>query len=250
VNAQRRHIEVRGRTASYREAGSGIVAVMTAGLGLTSRFYAQSYDAFARAGIHLIVPDLPGWGDTPGPRTGLAPADTAAFLLDFADALHIRRAVWIGHSLGAQPVIHLAGRRPDIADAVILVGPTGAPGRFRLIRQARGLALEAVRAPARVIGAVAREYLTTSPVRYAGTWLRHSRDITSDRLYRIRCPTLILAGDEDAVCSPAFVELLRHRIPRAEVEWVRGGSHALPRAHAAEFNRAVIAFIHRSRLPA
>jgi pimeloyl-ACP methyl ester carboxylesterase len=250
VTARRRHIEVRGRTASYREAGSGIVAVMTAGLGLTSRFYEQSYDAFAGAGIHLIVPDLPGWGDTPGPRTGLAPADTAAFLLDFALALHIRRAVWIGHSLGAQPVIHIAGRRPDIAHAVILVGPTGAPGRFRLIRQARGLALEAVRAPAHVIGAVAREYLTNSPVRYAGTWLRHSRDITSDRLYRIRCPTLILAGDEDAVCSPAFVELMRHRIPHAEVEWVRGGSHALPRAHAAEFNRAVIAFIRRSHLPA
>jgi pimeloyl-ACP methyl ester carboxylesterase len=250
VTAQRRLIEVRGRTASYREAGSGIVAVMTAGLGLTSRFYAQSYDAFARAGIHLIVPDQPGWGDTPGPRTGLAPDDTVAFLLDFAHALRIHRAVWIGHSLGAQPVIHIAGRRPDIAHAVILVGPTGAPGRFRLFRQARGLALEAFRAPARVIGAVAREYLTTSPARYAGTWLRHSRDITSDRLYQIRCPTLILAGDEDAVCSPAFVELLRHRIPRAEVEWVRGGSHALPRAHAAEFNRAVIAFIHRSRLPA
>jgi pimeloyl-ACP methyl ester carboxylesterase len=249
VTERRRHVDVRGRTASYREAGSGIVAVMTAGLGLTSRFYARSYDAFAGAGIHLIVPDLPGWGDTPGPRTGLAPDDTAAFLLDFAHALHIRRAVWIGHSLGAQSVIHIAGRRPDIAHAVVLVGPTGGPGRFRLIRQARGLALEALRVPASVIGAVAREYLTTSPARYAGTWLRHSRDVTADHLYRVQCPTLILTGDEDAVCSPAFVELLRHRIPRAEVEWVRGASHALPRANAAEFNRAVIAFIQRSQLP-
>lgn len=250
MTVRRRHVEVRGRPASYREAGSGIVAIVTAGLGLSSRFYEQSYDAFAGAGIHLIVPDLPGWGDTPGPRTGLAPGDTAAFLLDFATALRIRRAVWIGHSLGAQPVIHIAGRRPDIAAAIVLAGPTGDPRGFRLIRQARGLAVEAVRTSPRVIGAVAREYLTTSPARYIGTWLRYSRDTTLDRLYQIQCPALILAGDQDAVCSPAFVELLRHRIPRAEVEWVRGGSHALPREHSAEFNRAVIAFIRRSNLPA
>lgn len=243
MTAPRRHVEVRGRTASYREAGAGIVAIMTAGLGLTSRFYEQSFGPFAGAGIHLIVPDLPGWGDTPGPRTGLAPADTAAFLLEFADALDIRRAVWIGHSLGAQPVIHIAGQRPDVAAAIVLVGPTGAPGRFRLIRQARGLVVETVRTSARVIGAVAREYLSASPARYVGTWLRHSRDTTLDRLHRIQCPTLILAGDKDAVCSPAFIELLRHRIPDAEVEWVPGGSHALPREHATEFNRAVIAFI-------
>ncbi|MGH7446514.1 MAG: alpha/beta fold hydrolase, partial [Longimicrobiales bacterium] len=88
-----RHVELPGGTASYREAGSGIAAIITAGLGLTSRFYEQSYAPFAAAGIRLIVPDLPGWGDTSGPRTGLGPSDTAAFLLDFGDALAIRRAV-------------------------------------------------------------------------------------------------------------------------------------------------------------
>jgi pimeloyl-ACP methyl ester carboxylesterase len=237
---------VGGRTASYREAGSGIAAIVTAGLGLTSRFYEQSYDAFADAGIRLLVPDLPGWGDTPGPRTGLSPADTATFLLDFADALRIRRAVWIGHSLGAQPVIRIAGQRPDIAGAIVLVGPTGERGRFKLMRQARGIAVEAVRTSASVIRAVAREYLTTSPARYVGTWLRHSRDNVPARLYSVRCPALILAGDRDAVCSPSFIELLRHRIPDARVQWVHGGSNALPREHAGEFNRAVIAFIRSS----
>jgi 2-hydroxy-6-oxonona-2,4-dienedioate hydrolase len=248
VSATRRQVEVDGAPASYRESGSGRIAIVTAGLGLTSRFYAESYAAFAAAGIHLVVPDLPGWGDTPGPRTGLHPADTADFLISFARALGIRRAVWIGHSLGAQAIVHVAERRPDLAGALVLVGPTGAPGRFALLRQAWGLAVEVRRTSLGVIGAVAREYITTSPARYIGTWLRHGRDELPARLPAVRCPTLILTGDADPVARPAFVELLRHRIPHASVEWVRGGTHALPRGHADEFNRRVIDFVRRTEV--
>ncbi|HEX2166533.1 MAG TPA: alpha/beta hydrolase [Longimicrobiales bacterium] len=243
MSARRCVVEVRGAPASYRESGSGTAAIMTAGLGLTSRFYEESYAPFAAAGIHLIVPDLPGWGDTPGPRTGLHPATTADFLLEFARALHIRRAVWIGHSLGAQAVVRIAERRPDLTAGIVLVGPTGAPGRLKLARQALGLAVEAGRTSAGVIGAVAREYVTASPVRYLGTWVRHGRDDLIGRLPRVQCPTLILAGDADPVCPPEFVELLRHRVPQGQVEWIRGGTHALPRGHAEEFNRRVIGFV-------
>lgn len=238
--------EVRGAPASYRESGAGIAAIVTAGLGLTSRFYEESYAPFAAAGIHLIVPDLPGWGKTPGPKTGLDPATTAAFLLEFARSLQIRQAVWIGHSLGAQAVVRVAERRPDLAAGMVLVGPTGAPGRLKLLRQALGLAVEARRTSLRVIGAVAREYVTTSPVRYVGTWLRHGHDDFLTRLPRVQCPTLILTGDADPVCRSEFVELLRHRVPQAQVEWVRGGTHALPRGQSEEFNRRVIGFVRET----
>lgn len=243
MNADRRGIEIGGGRASYREAGSGVVAIVTAGLGLTSRFYEESYAAFAAAGIRLIVPDLPGWGDTPGPRTGLHPADTAGFLIEFAAALGVRRAVFIGHSLGAQAVVRVAERRPDLARGIVLVGPTGAPDRIKLLRQAWGLAVETRRTSLAVIGAVAREYIRTSPVRYLGTWIRHGRDDLVARLPRVQCPALILAGDADPVSRPEFIELLRHRLPRARVERVSGGTHALPRGNAEEFNRIVIGFV-------
>lgn len=240
---------MRGAAASYRESGSGLPVIVTAGLGLSSRFYEASYPAFANAGLHLIVPDLPGWGSTPGPRTGLHPSDTADFLLEFVRALGVRRAVWVGHSLGAQAVVHVAERRPDVAAGLVLVGPTGAPGRYELLRQAWGLAVEARRTSLGVIAAVAREYIRTPPMRYLGTWLRHGKDDLTERLPRTQCPALILAGDADPVCRPTYIELLRHRMPRAEVEWVRGGTHALPRGHAAEFNRRVVQFIRRNVTP-
>jgi pimeloyl-ACP methyl ester carboxylesterase len=245
----RQEIEVAGGVASYREAGSGPVALIAAGLGLSSRFYAKSYAAFAGAGIRLVVPDLPGSGRTPGPRTGLDPDRSAAFLVAFATALGVRSATWIGHSLGAQAVVRVAERRPDLAAGAVLVGPTGAPGRTELLRQALGLAVEARRTTLKVIGAVAREYVRTSPLRYLGTWLRHGDDDLLARLPAVRCRALVLAGDADPVCRPDFIELLRHRMPLARVEWIRGGTHALPRGHADAFNRAVIEWM-RGRAPA
>ena len=246
---ERRHVELAGGTASYREAGSGFVVIVTAGLGLSSRFYEESYAAFADAGIRLIVPDLPGWGDTPGPRTGLSPSDTADFLIDFAASLGVRRAVWIGHSLGAQAVVQVVERRPDVGAGIVLVGPTGAPDRLKLVRQAWGLAVEAGRTSLGVIGAVARDYIRTSPLRYAGTWVRHGKDDLIARLPHVQCPALVLAGDADPVSRPEFIELLRHRIPRARVEWVTGGTHALPRGQADEFNRIVIGFVREIGIP-
>ena len=248
MNAERRVVDVNGESASYCEAGGGIPAIVTAGLGLTSNFYEESYRAFANAGIHLIVPDLPGWGKTPGPHTGATPQQNASFLIAFANALRLRHAIWIGHSLGAQVVSEIAARRPDLARAVVLVGPTGVPGRAQLPKQAIGLAREARRTSIRVIAAVARDYLSSSPLKYVGTWIRHSGDDMPARLKRVTCPALILVGTRDPICAPEYIELLHHRLPRARVEWIHGGTHALPRGNAAEFNRAVIRFIREQRV--
>jgi pimeloyl-ACP methyl ester carboxylesterase len=135
---------------------------------------------------------------TPGPRTGISAEDTAGFLLDFAAALGIRRAVWIGHSLGAQAVAELAARRPDRAAGLVLVGPTGEQGRGEVPRQVWALTVEAWRTSMQVRIGVARDYIRSSPARYIGTWLRHTR----------QC----------------------------------GGTHALPRGHAAAFNRMATTF--------
>jgi 2-hydroxy-6-oxonona-2,4-dienedioate hydrolase len=249
VSRPQRVVQLAGAVASYREAGAGPVAIMAAGLGLTSRFYENSYEAFAAAGVRLVVPDLPGWGRTPGPMTGISPEQTARFLMDFAGAMGIRRAVWLGHSLGAQAVVELAARRPDLAGGVALVGPTGAPGRAELMRQAWGLAVEASRTSLHVLRGVARDYVRTPPTRYLGTWLRHSGHDLLARLPQVQCPALVLAGDADPVCRPWFIELLRHRLPQAQIHWVRGGTHALPRSHAADFNRLVTAFVRGTTTP-
>jgi pimeloyl-ACP methyl ester carboxylesterase len=234
--------EAGDRRLSWRESGSGPPVVLAAGLGLSSSFYEGSYGPMAAAGVRLLVPDLPGWGGTPGPLTGISPHYTASFLEHFAHQLGLRGAVWAGHSLGAQAVVELAVRRPELVRGLVLVGPTGRPGALEVLRQAGAIAVESTRVSLHVMRGIARDYLRTPPQRYLGTWLRHGRHDLAWQLRAVRCPVLVLVGDRDPVCTRGFIRMLEHCLPDARVEWVPGGTHALPRGSVAEFNARVARF--------
>jgi pimeloyl-ACP methyl ester carboxylesterase len=228
--------------ASYRESGAGLPVVIVPGLGLTSRFYEQSYATFARNGLRLLVPDLPGTGDTAGPQTGVDADTVCDFLTSFAAGLHLSRAVYIGHSLGTQAVLLLAMRAPAIVAGIGIVGPTGGSERWKLLRQIKGLAVEGVRVRPSVVAAVARDYLRVSPARYLGTWVRHREPVADGRLDQITCPALLVVGERDAVLQREYIALLRTSLRDLTEVVVRDGSHALPRSQHAEFDAAVIAF--------
>lgn len=241
------HVTLPDRIASYRSAGTGFPVVIVPGLGLTSRFYEHSYATFAGAGLRLIVPDLPGTGDTPGPQTGIDASDVASFLAAFAQAMQLPPALYAGHSLGTQDVLLLAMREPSLVAGLCLVGPTGGDERWKLLRQVKGLAVEALRVSPDVIAAVVRDYVRVSPARYLGSWIRHRTAVADDRLRHIDCPVLLLLGDRDSVIQDDYIAFLRaHLRDLTEVE-LADGSHALPRSQQHEFDAAVIAFAARIR---
>jgi len=62
-------------------------------------------------------------------------------------------------------------------------------------------------------------------------------------LAAIRCPTLIVAGDEDTTVPRASAELLRRRIPNARLLVVPGSGHATPYDQPDLFNRLVLEFV-------
>jgi pimeloyl-ACP methyl ester carboxylesterase len=238
-----------GRQVTYREAGNGTPVLVASGLGLSGRFYDLSYDAFASAGMRLVVPDLPGFGSTGGAWLGQRVPETRAFLLSFADAVGIERAVWIGHSIGGQVVIDVATAAPHRVRGLVLAGPTGSPGARKLPRQALALVREAVRAPVPVVLRVLSDYLRISPLAYVGTWVRYGGDTPLEKLRGVNCPVLVVVGTRDPVIDPLFLDVLLRRLPAATLERIPGGTHALPRAHADAFNALVVRFCRELQEP-
>lgn len=237
--------ELDGRRVRWRETGSGDVVVVIPGLGLTGRFYARNATAFAAAGFRFIVPDLPGIGGTRGARTGLGVPEMSHFTLAFLDLLAVERAHLIGHSLGAQAVLHAAAHAAARVRAIVLVGPTGTHQRklARIGHQIIGLGREALGAPWPVIGTVARDYVRVSPAAYLGTWLRSSADDPLAYAARVANPALLAVGTRDPVAERGFVEMLATAMPDAQIAWIDGGGHALPRDCASGFNTAAITFL-------
>ncbi|SMQ63471.1 alpha/beta hydrolase [Agreia sp. VKM Ac-1783] len=74
----------------------------------------------------VVAIDLPGWGDSPGPRirSRLTLDSLADVVWRVVTHLGYTRADIVGHSLGAFIALHLAATRPASVDAVRLVSAT------------------------------------------------------------------------------------------------------------------------------
>jgi len=105
-------------------SGGAPHAIVLPGLSADSRALAPQIRMLRSqvATVHVI--DLPGMALPPSLMTADASfpqlADQVAHV---ADELGIRRAVVVGHSLGGGVALHLALRRPEFVDGLVLIAP-------------------------------------------------------------------------------------------------------------------------------
>ncbi len=233
-------VAVAGRSVRFVEAGRGAPIIFAAGLGISADFYKPNIASLAHAGFRAIAPDLPGFGKTHGPLFGASVRELAEHLTGFALAMNIRHAGWIGHSLGCQPLLHVAGRHPELVRGLVLAGPTGGH-QYRRLNQVRALASAAVNEPWRLMKAVLRDYARLSPFNYLGAWLKAASDDPLLGAKLVKQPALILVGTKDKVPRPKFLGDLS-KLLNAEVLKLPGGNHGLPLDSQTEFDKAVIRF--------
>ena len=240
-------IVVGSRRVRYVEAGAGAPIIFAAGLGISADFYRPNIAALAHAGFRAIAPDLPGFGKTRGPWFGADVGMLAQHLADFARTLGVSHAGWIGHSLGCQPLLHVAGDHPELVDAFVLAGPTGGY-EHRKLNQARALAAAAVQEPWRLLKAVLRDYARLSPFNYVGAWIKAANDDPVRAAQRTRQPALILVGTRDRVPPAELLGNLSKHLD-AEVLKLPAGNHGLPLDAQQEFDQAVVKFFRRALPP-
>lgn len=183
----------------------------------------------------LVVPDLPGWGDSPADPALLDAGVLADAVATVARALGYERWRLVGHSLGGFVALELAAREPGATESVTLVSATAFGGRADTVS---GLRLFAAYAPLmlldvgmrvlaalgplgpRVVRALDRAGLLAHLVaplfarRVPGIAHELARDVrpaafvravaiarhypAARRWGRIRCPVVAIRGDRDA----------------------------------------------------
>ena len=232
-----------GRRVRVLEAGSGAPLVVVHGLGLSASFWAPHFPALTAAGQRVIAPDLPGFGRSEGIGRGMSVPETSAWLLALADEIGLDRATWLGHSLAAQAVLDVVVRAPARSTALVLVTPTGAPGRLRLLRQCYGFVRDIGREPLALIPVVAREWARGSLRASVETWVKAARDDPLDKAAGVRCPTLLVVGRRDPVVPRRYVEGLCRRIEGARGVEVPGAGHGVVFDRRDAFDRIVARFV-------
>ena len=239
-----RRVHLKGAAVRYFVGGEGPPLVLVHGLGGSAANWGELVPLLA-ASRRLIVPDLPGHGASD-------PLPAVAGLGAFADrvaAVASREgappAAVVGHSLGGLVALHLALRRPEAVNGLVLAAAAGLSVGTRfgqslvsasmMVRPGRLAARHADRIVRSVLlrRALLGVYYVADPVGLTETgvhgflaghllhtdigsaWRALRTDDPRERLHDLRSPTLLLWGADDAQLplDDAFEYARRLRAP-------------------------------------
>ena len=260
-------IEINGITLAYDHYGSGELAVLLLhAFPLNRRQWQRQGEALARiGGIHVIAPDLRGFGESsvsPGPATM---DEMAADIFGLLDALSLERVVLGGLSMGGYVAFACLRRFPVRVQGLILAdtragadSPEQRAARevtARFAEEHGSVALLERDAPrlfshdtvsnrpeiveqARHIAALNSGAGVASAAR--GMALRGD---STDLLTSITCPTLIIVGEQDTLTPVAEARSLFERIPDAELALITGAGHLSNLEQPDAFTDAIAGFL-------
>lgn len=223
--------DITGLTMQAKELGEDkggdpATFVLVPGLGLSGRYMMPLAGLLASAG-KVWVPDLPGCGRSEKPPVVFDIPALADALALWMDRHAIGGAILMGHSLGAQVVVDLAVRYPELVARVVLVSPTMDPAALRVPTQVARLLRDSLEEPLRLYWIAISDYLR------AGVWrclrtLRHAlADPVERKLPQLACPVLVISGGRDPIVPQPWVDRLVRMIPDARSVAVSMAAHAV-----------------------
>ncbi|HEX6131490.1 MAG TPA: alpha/beta hydrolase [Actinomycetota bacterium] len=236
-----------GYDLDYVEEGSGFPVVLIHGLAGDKSAWAPQVARF-RADHRVIAFDNRGAGASTQVDEPITTEDMARDTIALMDALGVERAHVIGRSMGGAIGQHIALLAPERVHSLTMCASFArldAVGRrvltnMREVLEWRGdwgdharhsvpnfLSPAFYNANPDVVAHV--EALIGGETRLPACYVRQNHAClehdTLDRLGEIRCPTLIMAGGRDPICSMTSTGWMHEAMPHAELEVFEDSSH-------------------------
>jgi pimeloyl-ACP methyl ester carboxylesterase len=255
---------VDGVPLAYSDSGQGTPLLLLHGFPLDRTMWDDPVRALVSR-VRLVVPDLRGFGESTapsGPVTMDRFADDAAALLDH---LRIRRAVVCGLSMGGYIAFAFARRHADRLLGLVFCDTRSAPdtpearkGRAEMIDlvAAKGMAPVADRMLPRLLAPATLSGRPEIAARVRGMILRAPPDGVrgalqgmADRpdstpiLPSLRCPTLFVVGEHDALSPPAEAEGMRAQVPGGRIAVIPDAGHLAPVESPSAVAQALASFV-------
>jgi len=225
--------------------GAGPAIVFVHGLGGDSNSFQMLLGALG--GFRCIRPDLPGSGRSLRPFDALSIelfVDTIAGVIEkvAGGAVHL-----VGHSMGTLVCQHVAARFPEGVKSLTLFGPIVEPSdaarerlrdRARVARQdgliaiadaaATGGTSSTSRGANPLLGPFVREsHMRQDAEGFAQTCEALAAGAAADLRF-LRCPTLIITGDEDAIAPPSAAQALADKVKGSRLRVLDHCGHWTP----------------------
>jgi pimeloyl-ACP methyl ester carboxylesterase len=238
----------------------GKPVVLVHGLGGRAEDWRNLAPTLARAGYHVYMPDLPGFGRSDWSASfSYSVHDQAHIVVDFMDAMKLSRVNLGGWSMGGWIVQLIAAESPDRVRRLMLFDSAGlhfepdwdtrlfTPATADQVAQLDALLMPN---PPKVPGFVAHDILRVSHeqgwiVQRAMASMLTGQDTTDNLLPTLNMPALIVWGAEDKITPLARGQTMVKLIPHAELDVFPGCGHLAPVQCAKEIAPKVLEFVNR-----
>jgi pimeloyl-ACP methyl ester carboxylesterase/putative sterol carrier protein len=267
-------VDAAGLELSTFAFGQGPPVVLLHGLAATKLSYLPLLPALAER-YRVIVPDLPGHGESSKPRSRYTPGYFARVIRAVLDRLDIDQASVMGNSMGGRIALEVATAFPSRVSSLILLDPAAAGLPFPLYARLLGVlptGVGAVPVPWRkgiVVAAIRQMFADPDRLPKAAylaaadefiriyrkgrarvALLSAMRGLIADdpeafwhRAARIEVPTLIVWGRKDRIVPVSLGHRLANAIPDAELVVLPEVGHVPQFEQPEETRRLVLGFL-------
>jgi pimeloyl-ACP methyl ester carboxylesterase len=236
------YIEARGETAGVE------VPVLLIHGNFSGKGWWRELSEDPPAGTRLLVPDLPGFGDSTAGYHFLPSMKLYADALHgFLDSLNIDEAVLVGHSMGGAIAMQLALSEPERFPGMMLLSPAPPEGLdtpdyvYPILKTLRHDRRALRRALKRMMRSRVPYYLEDlvdnaarmHPEGFAGNARMLSEWRLNGELSGYHNPVLVVSGDRDTLVPPSSAESTSRHFPDSHHILLSGITHS-PQIEAPE----------------
>lgn len=197
----------------------------------------EYHTALARQ-FHVFVPDIPGFGLTERPDWMRDMSDYILYFRDLLDALGLKQAHMVGHSLGGWMVAEFAVWYPERVSKLVLSNSAGIRVKGSPIgdlfamnpQETIAICFDNLMAAAPLMSTemntdflikMYNERMTLASL----AWNPNYDPKLERRLAQVTCPTLIVWGKNDRLIPPIYGETLQQVIPGSQLLILEGTGH-------------------------
>lgn len=190
----------------------------------------------------VLVPDLPGFGESEDPERTLTISELAEALARWMDSMGAQDALMIGNSFGCQIITEFVLHHPGRARRLVFIGPTIDPRGRNPVSQGTRWLRTALDEPPGLVLTVVQDFFHAGLGRSIRTLRYLLRDRIERKLPKITSPLLVIRGDRDRVAPRRWAADIARLSPGTRVIEVPNAGHSPNFSNPDEVARAVFDF--------
>lgn len=250
---------------AFEQLGHGKPLVLLHAFPFSRNFWKLQKKFFVEKNFQLIIPDLPGFGDSHNFSKINSMEEIAVSVSDLINKLGIQKASFCGISMGGYVALNLFRIFPDKFSSLILCDTTSTAdteeirkNRYKLIEEIKQKGTTAIS------DAILKKLLSDhtlknkrSLVEEIHNWILQANKegtisalrgmaVRMDQTFilnKINFPTLLIFGEQDKITNLQIAKDLHKRIPNSELEIIKKCGHLSNLEKPLKFNQKLANFL-------